>query len=65
MSIPFSEPFPAPTISAAGVAIPSAQGQATTITETKASIEKVSPTLPTKYHERDEARATETTIGTK
>src|SRR5687768_17729831 len=38
-NIPFSAPFPAPIINAAGVAIPNAQGQAMIITDTNASIE--------------------------
>src|SRR6185312_4173877 len=65
MSIPFSAALPPPTISADGVAIPSAHGHAMTITDTNARSEKVSPIPPKKNHPSADAIAIETTTGTK
>src|SRR5438034_851789 len=65
MRIPLSAPLPAPTNSAAGVAIPRAQGHAITITDTKARREKASPIPPMKYHRTPEVVAIRMTDGTK
>ncbi len=48
--IPFSAPLPVPTIIAVGVAKPSAQGQAITITAVNAIKAKESVAPSTKYH---------------
>src|SRR5207244_10652859 len=63
--MPFSAPFPVPTSKAAGVAIPSAQGQAMITTETNARREKVSQIPETKYQNRPEAVAVHMHDGTK
>ncbi len=63
--IPFSAPFPAPIINAAGVANPRAQGHAIMMTETNARIEYVNPAFPIKYHPKNTPIAITTMAGTK
>jgi hypothetical protein len=52
-------------MTAAGVAIPRAQGQAIMTTETKASKAKFNPICPTKYQTNAETLAMINTAGTK
>lgn len=63
MRMPDSAPFPTPTISAAGVAIPSAQGHAMMSTAMKASTARgMSPAI---HHATRLPKAMTTTAGTK
>ena len=62
--IPIWAPRPVPTISAIGVASPSAQGQAMMSTETATSIERPAP-CPVASHPASVARASAITTGTK
>ena len=64
MSIPFSAPFPVPTIIAVGVASPSAHGQAITNTAINIVSANTSPD-PLIYHARPATIAITITIGTK
>ena len=62
--MPYSAPLPVLTIIAVGVAKPSAQGQAITITAVKAINEKAKVAPSTKYHTTNVASAITITAGT-
>ncbi|OPX70506.1 MAG: hypothetical protein A4E36_00474 [Methanoregulaceae archaeon PtaB.Bin009] len=62
---PSSAPLPTPTVTAVGVARPSAHGQATTRTETRAVRAKRSVEPITRYHTRNAAKAIASTVGMK
>ena len=64
MRIPFSAPFPVPTIMAVGVASPSAHGQAITRTEIKIVRANLKSPVPIN-HAIPEATAMAMTAGTK
>ena len=63
--MPFSAHLPVHTINAVGVANPSAQGQAITITAEKYNNDAVNPTPITKNRMINTSNATPITIGTK
>ncbi len=66
IKIPFSAPFPTPTIMAVGVANPRAQGHAITNTVTRANNPCVNPSSPPNIiHEVNANKAIPITIGTK
>ncbi|EKE00261.1 MAG: hypothetical protein ACD_22C00064G0001 [uncultured bacterium] len=64
-SIPFSAPLPVPTIIDVGVASPSAQGHAITITEVNAISAKDNVEPITKYQTTNVMAARIRTVGTK
>ncbi len=64
MRMPFCAHFPVPTIKAVGVARPSAQGQAITITAEKYNSDAVSPAPTTKNHTANTINAIMITVGT-
>lgn len=64
MRIPFCAHLPVPTINAVGVANPSAQGHAMTITAEKYNSEAVSPAPTTKNQMRNTTSAIPITVGT-
>src|SRR3989339_1679175 len=63
-STPYSAPLPVPTIKDVGVAKPSAQGHAMTITEVKAMSAKAKVEPSAKYHTKKVAIAMPMTAGT-
>ncbi len=65
IKIPFSAPFPVPTIIAVGVANPKAQGQAIIRTDIKMLSEKTNVCPKTKYHIENEKIEIIKTAGTK
>ena len=65
IKIPFSAPFPTPTIKAVGVARPKAHGQATTRTAMKMVRANTKPLSPKKNHSKDAAVAVSIIEGTK
>jgi hypothetical protein len=64
MRIPFCAHLPVPTINAVGVAKPSAQGQAMTITAEKYNSDAVSPAPTMKNQTRNTSNAMIITVGT-
>ena len=65
IKIPFSAPFPVPTIIAVGVANPNAQGQAITSTDINIVSTNTISFPPIKNHNNDATTAIAITIGTK
>ncbi|MBA7674188.1 hypothetical protein ES703_82395 [subsurface metagenome] len=65
IKIPFSAPFPVPTITAVGIAKPKAHGQDITTIEVKTNKDNSSPIPAMKYQNKNAPIAINTTIGTK
>ena len=65
INIPFSAPFPVPTITAVGIAKPKAHGQDITTIDVKTSKDNSRPMPAMKYQNKKAPVAIKITIGTK